>query len=168
MAGNVTTIRNAGQVTYRLAGDAEASADQVAYRLGEQADSREVFWIGDGATASVLGVVPGASVTPGDEVRVRALLDGVNPATGEQLVKPKQAMAESAKLAAVPAYDAIVTAAAERGLDAGQLFVGPYAQKRWADFQRQVQAKGDAWRGLHGAERCGFPGDDSRAGGWTK
>lgn len=146
MAGNVTTIRNAGQVTYRLAGDAEASADQVAYRLGEQADSREVFWIGDGATASVLGVVPGASVTPGDEVRVRALLDGVNPATGEQLVKPKQAMAESAKLAAVPAYDAIVTAAAERGLDAAQLFVGPYAQKRWADFQRQVQAKGDAWR----------------------
>ena len=146
MAGNVTTIRNAGQVTYRLAGDAEASADQVAYRLGEQADSRGVFWIGEGATASVLGVVPGAPVTPADEVRVRALLDGVNPATGEQLVKPKQAMAESAKLAAVPAYDAIVTAAAERGLDAGQLFVGPYAQKRWADFQRQVQAKGDAWR----------------------
>ena len=71
MAGNVTTIRNAGQVTYRLAGDAEASADQVAYRLGEQADSREVFWIGDGVTASVLGVVPGASVVPGDEVRVR-------------------------------------------------------------------------------------------------
>lgn len=146
MAGNVTTIRSAGQVTYRLAGDAEASADQVAYRLGEQADSREVFWIGDGVTASVLGVVPGASVVPGDEVRVRALLDGVNPATGEQLVKPKQAMAESAKLAAVPAYDAIVTAAAERGVDAAQLFVGPYAQKRWADFQRQVQAKGDAWR----------------------
>jgi len=29
-------------------------------------------------------------------------------------------------------------------------------------------ARADAWRGLHGAERCGFPGDDSRAGGWTK
>jgi conjugative relaxase-like TrwC/TraI family protein len=145
LAGNVTPIRAGGQIAYRLGGDAELENDQVAYRLGEQNDARQVFWIGDGPTAQTLGVTPGEAVTGADVERVYALMDGVNPETGEVLVAPKVAVAESAKLPAVPAYDAIVWAAAERGRSAEDLFAGR-DRKDWEAFTRQVQAKGDTWR----------------------
>lgn len=138
MAGNVTPIRAGGQVAYRLAGDPKLENDQVAYRLGEQTDARQVFWIGDGPTAQTLGVTPGEAVTGADVGRVYALMDGVNQATGEVLVAPKVAVAESAKLPAVPAYDAIVWAAAERGVAAEDLFFGR-DRKDWATFARQVR-----------------------------
>ncbi|MDQ1250921.1 MAG: hypothetical protein QG597_5301 [Actinomycetota bacterium] len=146
MAGNVTPIRAGGQVAYRLAGDPELENDQVAYRLGEQTDARQVFWIGDGATAQAVGVTPGEAVTGADVARVYALMDGVNPVTGEVLVAPKVAVAESAKLPAVPAYDAIVWAAAERGMAAEDLFYTARDRKDWAAFARQVQAQGDTYR----------------------
>ena len=146
VAGNVTPIRAGGQVAYRLAGDPELDNDQVAYRLGEQTDARQVFWIGDGATAQAVGVTPGETVTGADVGRVYALMDGVNPVTGEVLVAPKMAVAESAKLPAVPAYDAIVFAAAERGMDAEALFRTDTDRAAWAAFARQVQAKGDTYR----------------------
>jgi conjugative relaxase-like TrwC/TraI family protein len=146
VAGNVTPIRAGGQVAYRLAGDPELDNDQVAYRLGEQTDARQVFWIGDGATAQAVGVTPGEAVTGADVGRVYALMDGVNPVTGEVLLAPKMAVAESAKLPAVPAYDAIVFAAAERGMDAEDLFRTDTDRAAWATFARQVQAKGDTYR----------------------
>lgn len=146
VAGNVTPIRAGGQVAYRLAGDPELDNDQVAYRLGEQTDARQVFWIGDGATAQVVGVTPGEAVTGADVGRVYALMDGVNPVTGEVLVAPKMAVAQAAKLPAVPAYDAIVFAAAERGMDAEDLFRTDTDRAAWATFARQVQAKGDTYR----------------------
>lgn len=142
----MTPIRAGGQVAYRLAGDPELENDQVAYRLGEQTDARQVFWIGDGATAQALGVSPGEAVSGADVERVYALMEGVNPATGEVLVAPKVAVAESAKLPAVPAYDAIVWAAAERGVAAEDLFYTARDRKDWAAFTRQVQAKGDTYR----------------------
>ncbi len=146
LAGNVTPIRSGDQVAYRLAGDSGLDGDQVAYRLGEQTDARQVFWIGDGATALALGVTPGEAVTGADVVRVYALMGGVNPVTGEVLVAPKVAVAESAKLPAVPAYDAIVWAAAERGRAPEDLFHAQRDRADWASFTRQVQAKGDTYR----------------------
>lgn|GEM_PF-1604817 len=146
MAGNVTPIRGGGQIAYRLGGDRELDNEQIEYRLGQQNDARQVFWIGDGATAQTLGVSPGQAVTGADVDRVYALMDGVNPETGEVWVKPKVAVAESSKLAAVPAYDAIVWAAAERGVDPESLFATQRDRKDWAGFARQVQAKGDTYR----------------------
>lgn len=146
VAGNVTPIRSGGQIAYRLGGAQDLDNEQVAYRLGQQNDARQVFWIGDGATAEAVGVTPGAAVTASDVERVQVLMEGVNPVTGEVLVAPKVAVAESAKLAAVPAYDAIVMRAAERGLDASELFYGARDRSEWASFSRMVQAKGDVYR----------------------
>ena len=142
----MTPIRGDGQIAYRLGGDRELDDEQIEYRLGQQNDARQVFWIGDGATADALGVSAGQVVTGADVGRVYALMDGANPETGEVLVKPKVAIAESSKLGAVPAYDAIVWAAAERGRDPESLFTTQRDRKDWAAFARQVQAKGDTYR----------------------
>jgi conjugative relaxase-like TrwC/TraI family protein len=146
LAGNVTPIRSEGQVAYRLGGDRELDDEQVAYRLGEQNDARQVFWVGDGATAREVGVTAGEAVADSDVARVQALMAGVNPVTGEVLFEAKKEVADTAKVAGVPGYDAIVMAAAERGMAAEDLFSGKVDSAAWATFARQVEAKGDTYR----------------------
>lgn len=144
--GGVTMIKSGGQVNYRLGGGHDLSDAQVEYRLGEQNDAREVFWIGDGATAEACGVTAGERVEGADRARVHALMDGVNPATGEVMVVPKLAVAESAKVAAVPGHDAIVRAAAERGCEPVDLFTAKAHRSAWTTLARQVEKRGDVYR----------------------
>ncbi|MEI6624348.1 MAG: relaxase domain-containing protein, partial [Actinomycetes bacterium] len=146
MAGNVTQIRSGEQVAYRLGGDRALSADQIAYRLGLTTDARTVMWIGAGATARTLGVTSGEPVTGADVPKVRAIMEGVNPVTGEVLVAPKIEVAPAAKVAAVPAYDAIVLAAASQGKTPVQLFTSARGKADWGRLERAVKAKGDFHR----------------------
>lgn len=146
MAGNVTPIRSDGQVSYRLGGGHDLGEDQIAYRLGQQCDARQVFFIGDGGTAQAVGVQAGRAVTGDDVATVRAMMHGINPATGEVLLTPKVAVSEAAKVGGVAAYDAIVTAAVERGVEPSSLFDGVKDKADWSRLERGVKAKGDGYR----------------------
>ncbi|MCX4734438.1 relaxase domain-containing protein [Streptomyces sp. NBC_01363] len=73
------------QIEYRLAEDCgcdQSSDAEVEYRLAAASDLR---WIGSGLTE--LGLVAGEPVDPD---AARALMDGRDWRTGEQLVKRKQ------------------------------------------------------------------------------
>ncbi|MFI9553167.1 MobF family relaxase [Nonomuraea endophytica] len=119
----------------RAAGDG-----QVAYRLG---DGRALMWIGEGLRE--VGLTPLTPLTPDQHDAARALMDGINPSTGEVLVAPKMAADPRAKLPGEPLVAALEAAAAAHGVTVERLLSGrPKAAARAAQLVRGVARQGQA------------------------
>lgn len=136
--GWATPIRAPEQVEYRLAEGCgcDQSADaQVEYRLAAERDLR---WIGSGLAE--LGLVAGEAV---DADAARALMDGRDWRTGEQLVKRKQVLDPRGKLTARVVVDAINAAAAADELTAAEYLGNDALAKRFARAERGLVRDGE-------------------------
>ncbi len=163
--GYATPIYAPEQVDYRLTADCgcdQAGDAQVEERLAAESPLR---WIGGGLVE--LDLVAGECVDP--EV-ARALMDGRDWRTGEQLVARKKVLDPRGKVAARPLVDAVSEAAAEAGMSVSEYLGRPAATKRLeraergmlrdgeshllplADAERLATAAGLALDDLYGAE----------------
>ncbi|MFR9758179.1 MobF family relaxase [Streptomyces sp. TR06-5] len=146
----VTTLGpDMAQVEYRLSEQcgcdmehqdtAEPATDaQVDYRLGAAGD---LEWIGRGLAD--VGLAAGTAVY---KDAARALMDGRDPRTGEQLVRPKLAVDPRAKLPARPLVEAVEAAATVHGIDVEELLDDDKLSKRFGRLQRGVRREGDGHR----------------------
>ncbi|MFI6503719.1 MobF family relaxase [Nonomuraea typhae] len=117
-----------------------ATDGQVAYRLG---DGRALMWIGQGLRE--VGLTPLTPLTPGQYEAARALMDGINPGTGEVLVAPKMACDPRAKLPGEPLVAALEAAATAHGVTVERLLAGrPKVAARAAQLVRGVARQGQA------------------------
>ncbi|MFI0453742.1 AAA family ATPase [Actinomadura sp. 6N118] len=150
----------AGQVEYRLAehagcglaevvgdglGEAAEPDDAVlAYRMADRGE-RALMWIGSGLAE--FGIEPGSDlVSAADKDTARAIMDGVDPRTGEVLLQPKMAAHPGSRLRAAPYVEALRTAAEERGVPVSELPASRKAAARIARMVRGVHREGDAHR----------------------
>jgi conjugative relaxase-like TrwC/TraI family protein len=134
----VTPIRVAEQVEYRLSENCgcDAPADaQVEYRLGETSDLR---WIGEGVRE--LGLVPGEAVDPD---AARAMMDGRDWRTGEQLVRRKRVLDPRGKVPAGVLVAAIKTAAVADGISVADFLGTPALTTRLARAERGLDPARD-------------------------
>lgn len=134
------------QVGYRLGGitpDKTASEAiqeaQVDYRLGEEgADSRQVWFLGEGVTAALLQYRPGERVTATDGRIVRNAMYGIDPESGER-VKVRTERNRRARIAAAPYFTAIEAACEQAGIEPTSLWTG-------RNLTAQIRALSDASR----------------------
>jgi conjugative relaxase-like TrwC/TraI family protein len=133
----------ATQVGYRLGGVTPhrslSQADQerqIDYRLGAGAvDSRQVWFLGAGGTASLLGYRPGERVTPADAWIVRDAMFGIDRWTGER-IRLHEVGNPAARVAARPVAEAIQVAMSAAQANAEDCFAGRDAWARWKALER--------------------------------
>jgi conjugative relaxase-like TrwC/TraI family protein len=143
MGASVTVIASDAQVEYRLAGHSGCGDDhQLDYRL--TTPERPMRWIGAGAEH--LGLQVGETLTDAALDKARALMNGVHPITGEQLVEPKTAIAPAGKLPAAPLVDAVLKSAAERGIAPAMVWTSQRQRAEWGRLERGVQRLGEGYR----------------------
>jgi conjugative relaxase-like TrwC/TraI family protein len=149
----VTTLGpDMAQVEYRLSEQCGCDLDhwhaaleeasgpdaQVDYRLGE---SRDLEWIGRGLPE--VGLTPGGRVDPD---AARALMDGRDPRTGEELVAPKMAVDPRAKVGAAELVAAVTAAADAAGRPPSELLADDRLAKRFGRLERGLRRDGEAHR----------------------
>ena len=138
------------QVGYRLGGitpnksaSVVAQEAQVDYRLGQETvDSRQVWFLGNGATAAHLQYRPGERLTVADGRIVRNAMYGIDPATGER-ARVRTERNRRARIAAAPYFTVITSACAASGIDPKSLWPG-------RDRAAQLRAVTGAAGRLHG------------------
>ncbi|MFC9295752.1 MobF family relaxase [Streptomyces sp. NPDC057011] len=136
--GYATPIYAPEQVEYRLSEDCgcdRAEDAQVEYRLAGESTLR---WIGGGLAE--LGLVAGGRVDPG---AARALMDGRDWRTGEQLVARKQALDPRGKVIARVVVDALAEAAATAGKTVSEYLGRPALAKRFGQAERGILRDGE-------------------------
>lgn len=133
--GHCTTLAHgtdlAAQVGYRLGGidpgrslSRRAQEAQVDYRLGAGGvDSRQVWFLGSGATAERLAYRPGELVTAADGAVVRDAMFGIDRATGRR-VRVTQERNRYARIAAAPFASVLVEACDAAGVVPESLWSG--------------------------------------------
>ncbi|MEV5950428.1 MobF family relaxase [Streptomyces sp. NPDC051993] len=156
----VTRIVDDEQVEYRLTqhsgcyvqqdGEGVAQVPQqgsdrpVDYRT-DSADSSGLVWIGEGLPA--VGLTPGTVLDESAKKAARALANGVDPRTGERLVRPELRAHPRARLVGAPLVEAIEKAAAAAGVEAAALFTGkPKQREKYLTLARMVHQKGERHR----------------------
>lgn len=135
--GWVTPIRAPEQVDYRLSRDCgcDVTADaQVEYRLASERDLR---WIGSGL--SELELTAGGPVDPD---AAKALMDGRDWRTGEQLVQRKRVLDPRGKVPAKTVVDAVAALAEADGVSAAEYIGGPLGE-RLARAERGLRREGE-------------------------
>ncbi|MGW0443765.1 MobF family relaxase [Streptosporangium sandarakinum] len=85
--------------------------EQLTYRMSDT--ERPLWWIGGGCKD--VGIEAGSELTGEQFDDARALMKGLDPRTGEQLVEPKMAVHPGSKLPAAPLLQAIRDRAAALG-----------------------------------------------------
>ncbi|MGK4578436.1 MobF family relaxase [Kitasatospora sp. HPMI-4] len=136
--GWATPIRAPEQVDYRLARDCGCDVEhdaQVEYRL---AAPRDLRWIGSGLAE--LDLAAGEAV---DADAARALMDGRDWRTGEQLVARKQVLDPRGKLAAHVLVDAVTALAEADGITAAEYLGEDPLAKRLARAERGIRRDGE-------------------------
>ncbi|WP_449479312.1 MobF family relaxase [Streptomyces abikoensis] len=108
---------------------------QVEYRL---AAARDLRWIGGGLAE--LGLVAGESV---DVDVARALMDGKDWRTGEQLVSRKKVLDPRGKVPAIVVVDAIRQAAEADGMTSAEHLGNPKLAARLARAERGIKREGE-------------------------
>jgi len=143
---HVTAIVSVAQVEYRVAeghgcGSRQEELEQQSeYRVAGMGGLQ--MWVGEGLAE--VGLMPGRVWAEGaqtaDAGAARALMAGVHPGTGEQLVAPVLRLPEEAKLPAVALLDAVVG----RGVEAGarQTLAG---ERDWARLVEGARRLGDGY-----------------------
>lgn len=125
----------------KLAHEAEADP-RLAYRM--DANERPLMWIGAGL--SEFDLTSGAELTPDQWEMARAMMRGVDPRTGEQLVSPKQAVDPRGKLAAQPLVKAVRDLATAAGQTPQGLLKSERKRQAFARMERGVERLGQAHR----------------------
>ncbi|MFF2354919.1 MobF family relaxase [Kitasatospora sp. NPDC058115] len=134
----MTPIRAPEQVDYRLSRDCGCDAQhdaQVEYRL---ASDRDLRWIGGGLVE--LGLTAGGAVDPD---AARALMDGRDWRTGDQLVKRKRVLDPRGKLPAHVLTGALASLAESAGATAAAYLGGGPLAERLARAERGVRREGE-------------------------
>lgn len=133
--GHVTTLAHGtdlpAQVGYRLAGidpgrslSRQAQEAQIDYRLGDgSVDSRQVWFLGSGATAAHLGYRPGEQLTAANGAIVRDAIFGFDRTTGRR-VRITQERNRHARIAAAPFVDTLTEVSQAAGIDPAGLWTG--------------------------------------------
>ncbi|GHI90462.1 MobF family relaxase [Streptomyces xanthophaeus] len=137
--GYATPIYAPEQVDYRLSEDCgcdRAEDAQVEYRLAGDSSLR---WIGGGLAE--LGLVAGERVEP---EAARALMDGRDWRTGEQLVARKQVLDPRGKVVARVLVDAVSEAAAVAGTTVADYLGRPALAQRFARAERGILRDGES------------------------
>lgn len=147
---------NAAQVNYRLGQEHGCSDARIDYRTDER--ERPLRWIGGGLSA--VGIEPGAAFASGDERKARALMAGVHPGTGEQLVEAKLAVFEDAKVSLRPLVEAIRAKAQLHGVGVEDLLGSKRSLSAFESAQRAV-----AKSGRHAMRRADHAGQLADAAG---
>ncbi|KOT91047.1 hypothetical protein ADK86_23950 [Streptomyces sp. NRRL F-5755] len=124
--------------------------EQVEYRL---ADSRDLRWVGSGL--SEFGLTAGVPVDAG---MARALMDGRDPNTGEQLVKRKKVLDPRGKVAAHVVVDAVRELAAADGMTAAAYLGNDRLADRFARAERGIKRDGAHVIPVADAERLAAAG----------
>lgn len=137
---------SAGQIDYRLGVTQHGCDSDVQFRYRADGRERPLRWIGCGLPEfGIDGLVAGAELTVEQHDRARALMAGMHPVTGEQLVAPKVAVPPDAKVPLGPLVAAVRTHAAEREVDDPvALFGKPKERSAWNTAVRAVARRGDA------------------------
>jgi conjugative relaxase-like TrwC/TraI family protein len=136
--GWATPIRDPQQVDYRLSRDCGCDVErdaQVEYRL---AAPRDLRWIGSGLAE--LDLAPGEAVDP---AKAKALMDGRDWRTGEQLVRRKQVLDPRGKLTARVLVDAVTARAAAEGISAAEYLGEDALAQRFARAERGIRRDGE-------------------------
>ncbi|MFG3001761.1 relaxase domain-containing protein [Streptomyces sp. NPDC048340] len=137
--GYATPIYAVEQVEYRLSEDCGCDREADAQVEGRLAGESSLRWIGGGL--GELGLVAGERVDP---AAARALMDGRDWRTGEQLVARKKVLDPRGKVTARVLVDAVSRAAAESGRSASAYLGRPALAARFARAERGVLRDGEA------------------------
>lgn len=146
--GYATPIRAPEQVEYRLAencGCDQTKDPQFEYRVADAGDLR---WIGSGL--SEFGLTPGATV---DADMARALMDGRDPNTNEQLVKRKKVLDPRGKVPAHIVVDAVRELAAADDMTVVEYLGNQRLAERFARAERGIKREGEHVIPVADAER---------------
>ncbi|MFV0535678.1 MAG: MobF family relaxase [Cumulibacter sp.] len=108
MSGIVTLTFAPEAVDYRLGAGGHGCGGDAQFSYHANGSERPLRWIGSGLAAH--GLSAGAEFVDGDEDRARALMRGVDPATGEQVVRPRAVVFDDAKVDVTPLLAAAVVA----------------------------------------------------------
>lgn len=142
----VTKIASTEQVDYRLHGgsgcDPRTADQQLDYR-GEDGE-RPLMWIGSGLRE--FGIEPGTALGEGEFEKARALMAGADPVTGEQLVTPKLAVYEDAKVPLAELVEAVELAALAAGEEPVDLFTSGRRRESFLRAVRVVDQGGSSAR----------------------
>ncbi|MGK5551186.1 hypothetical protein ACSNOI_06185 [Actinomadura kijaniata] len=87
-----------------------------------------------------------ALVSEADKDAARALMDGCDPRTGQQLVVPKRAAHPRSRLTAAPYLEALDKCAADRGVAVVELARTKWGRARIARLARMVAREGEGHR----------------------
>lgn len=130
---------NRAQIEYRLGGGNGCSERQFDYRiLGQE---RPLRWIGSGL--SEVGIEAGSVLTDDQRDWARALMAGVDPQTGEQLVTPKLAVYRDAKVPLAPLVAAVRSKLQRERLEAKAVFTNDKMLASYVAAERAVEASGE-------------------------
>lgn len=134
---------NPAQIDYRLVGghgcEAGVSVAQVEYHTEEH--ERPLVWAGGGL--GEVGITAGARFGEGDVERARALVNGFDPRTGEQLVEPKLGIYEDAKVNVGALVRAVQAVAAEADVEVNEVLRTMEARGVFARLEKAYAARGD-------------------------
>lgn len=125
------------QVEYRLSGAHGCEPVVNEAQLDYHADDTERPLVWTGAGLAEVGIEAGSVLDESQYDSARALMAGLDPRTGERLVEPKMAVYQDAKVALAPLVAGLEEVAAERGVEAVDLFAG---RKEREGFQRAQRA----------------------------
>ncbi|MFI6883690.1 MobF family relaxase [Streptosporangium canum] len=116
--------------------------EQLTYRMSDT--ERPLRWIGRGCAE--VGIQAGAELTDEQFDDARAVMKGLDPRTGGQLVEPKLAVHPGSKLLAAPLLEAIRDRAAALGCDPLDLLRSQRQKTSYERMSRQVRRYGDTYR----------------------
>ncbi|MFC6485380.1 MobF family relaxase, partial [Streptomyces goshikiensis] len=137
--GYATPIYAPAQVAYRLSEDCGCDRPEDAEVEGRLARDSSLRWIGGGLAE--LGLVAGGPVDP---EAARALMDGRDWRTGEQLVARKKELDPRGKVVARVLVDAVCESAVAAGMTVADHLGRPALAKRFARAERGILREGEA------------------------
>ena len=151
MSGIVTLTSDPAVIDYRLSAGGHGCASDAQFSYHANGGERPLRWIGSGVTAH--GLTVGAQFTAGDEDRARALMSGVDPATGERLVSARRVIFDDAKVDALPLLAAVVEAQS-RGVT-----VTAKSHQRMLTAMQKCAAAAGGGRALYRSDEAGTVAD---------
>jgi conjugative relaxase-like TrwC/TraI family protein len=136
-------VKSVGGETVVIDDSGDAAVD---YRLQSQGGA-DLVWLGSGLRT--VGLAEGAVLDEEGKDAARRLMNGCHPATGARLLSSRTSLHAhtKAQLTTARVVEAIVTAAAEKGVEPTALLEGKPKQQRVLErMQRMVRYKGEAHR----------------------
>ncbi|MBA3487937.1 MAG: relaxase domain-containing protein, partial [Longispora sp.] len=133
---------NPAQVEYRLGGGHGCEAGVGDRQFSYHADARErpLRWVGAGLVE--VGVQAGSELTEDQFDIARALMNGVDPRSGERLIEHKLAVAADAKVLVADLVTGVRVAAQARGVEVEELLGSKRLVTMFERVERAVQSNG--------------------------